>query len=238
LCGHATLAAAAVLFQTLAIKGNDTVVFEAKHHVLNVMPLQGSSSSPNAQTVKMNFPKKSLTTLGENGKSAVLSMLVAAFPHLNELEENILYCGIDEDGGDVLVEMTRDYFLKLGYENISYSALMQWDGYSRGVVLCCQEEPPQSMEEEDDDDDDDESVDEVVDFLSRFFGPKAGINEDPVTGSAHCTLAPYFAAKLNKNTLVGKQLSERGGIVICIVEEERVSIIGTAITTVRGSLSI
>jgi predicted PhzF superfamily epimerase YddE/YHI9/ribosomal protein S18 acetylase RimI-like enzyme len=244
LCGHATLASAAVLFQTLAIKNSESAVeFHANKNVLQAMPM--GSSSHNSMQVKMNLPKKQVTPLDDIAKLAVLSMLKAAFSHLDDdiLEQAVLYVGLDEDGGDLLVEMTRDAFIKLGYKDISYSAFLEWDGYSRGVILCCQEEAPQNGAKEqddvhDDDDDDDESIDEVVDFLSRFFGPKAGINEDPVTGSAHCTLAPYFCTKLNKSTLVGKQLSERGGIVTCIVEEERVSIIGTAITTVRGSLSI
>lgn len=154
----------------------------------------------------------------------------------DELEEHVLYLGVDEDGGDLLVELSRDYFLSIGYDYINYSALLEWDGYSRGVILCCQEE--ESLLVSNGQESEDENEEYVVDFLSRFFGPKAGINEDPVTGSAHCTLAPYFASKLDKSTLIGKQMSQRGGVVTCVVEESRVSIIGTALTTVRGSLCI
>ena len=150
LCGHATLASAAVLFETLSIKSSSDcdVEFHAKRNILQVMPM--GSSSHNATQVKMNFPKKQLFQLDSIGQAAVLSMLKAAFSHLgDDMEQDVLYVGIDEDGGDVLVEMTRDAFIKLGYDNISYSAFMEWNGYSRGVMLCCQEEAPQSRMEQD-----------------------------------------------------------------------------------------
>merc|ERR1712232_785803 len=92
------------------------------------------------------------------------------------------------------------------------------------------------------------------DFFSRFFGPKVGIEEDPVTGSAHCLLAPYFSEKLDKKTVIGQQMSSRGGTVECTMkktttnnnEEENanieikssVVISGVAITTMRGTLNI
>lgn len=65
-----------------------------------------------------------------------------------------------------------------------------------------------------------------VDFVSRFFAPQSGINEDPVTGSAHTTLTPYWAKKLNKNELTAIQLSERQGFLKCTYSTERVEISG------------
>lgn len=59
-----------------------------------------------------------------------------------------------------------------------------------------------------------------------------------MTGSAHCTLGPYFGTKLGKERVVGKQMSERGGIVECVIKEDRVSIIGSAVKTMSGSLSM
>jgi predicted PhzF superfamily epimerase YddE/YHI9 len=76
------------------------------------------------------------------------------------------------------------------------------------------------------------------DFVSRFFAPAVGIAEDPVTGSAHCALGPYWAAKLGKTDLVGYQASRRGGVVSVRVENERVRLGGHAVTVVRGELSI
>jgi PhzF family phenazine biosynthesis protein len=74
------------------------------------------------------------------------------------------------------------------------------------------------------------------DFISRFFAPAAGVNEDPVTGSAHCCLGPYWAQKLGKNELIGYQASKRGGVVKVRVGDERVYISGQAITVMRATL--
>ena len=75
-----------------------------------------------------------------------------------------------------------------------------------------------------------------VDFVSRFFAPRTGIQEDPVTGSAHCALAPYWADQLNRPTLTGYQASARGGMVRVEVKGERVLLAGRARTVVRGEL--
>src|SRR5262245_6063309 len=74
------------------------------------------------------------------------------------------------------------------------------------------------------------------DFVSRFFAPAAGVDEDPVTGSAHCALAPYWAAKLGKTTLTGYQASPRGGTVQCTVDGDRVVLGGQAVTVLRAKL--
>jgi PhzF family phenazine biosynthesis protein len=75
-----------------------------------------------------------------------------------------------------------------------------------------------------------------VDFLSRFFGPRVGVDEDPVTGSAHCALAPYWAARLGRRTLVGRQVSARGGTVGVEDAGERVYLSGKAVTVIKGTL--
>ena len=77
---------------------------------------------------------------------------------------------------------------------------------------------------------------ETVDIVSRFFGPQSGIDEDPVTGSAHTTLIPFWAKKLDKTTLTAQQLSKRGGNLFCELKEERVLISGNAITFLKGSI--
>jgi PhzF family phenazine biosynthesis protein len=74
------------------------------------------------------------------------------------------------------------------------------------------------------------------DFVSRFFAPAVGINEDPVTGSAHCCLAPYWAGRLKKDELTGYQASARGGIVGVRVVGDRVRLLGKAATVLRGEL--
>ncbi len=76
------------------------------------------------------------------------------------------------------------------------------------------------------------------DFVSRFFAPKIGINEDPVTGSAHTLLIPFWANKLNKQNLTAYQLSERIGFLKCQNFEERVEMSGQAITYLKGQINI
>jgi len=77
-----------------------------------------------------------------------------------------------------------------------------------------------------------------VDFVSRFFAPQAGIDEDPVTGSAHCTLAPYWADHLDKTDLTARQVSERGGEIACRMVDDRVHIAGQAVLYAKGFLNI
>ena len=77
-----------------------------------------------------------------------------------------------------------------------------------------------------------------VDFVSRNFAPKLGIPEDPVTGSAHCELIPYWSKILNKKQLFAHQISERGGKLYCTLNEDRVTIGGEAITFLKGEIEI
>lgn len=77
-----------------------------------------------------------------------------------------------------------------------------------------------------------------VDFVSRFFAPAVGVNEDPVTGSAHTTLIPFWANKLGKMDLEALQLSARGGQVWCTLSGDRVFIAGKAVTYLRGEIEI
>lgn len=82
-----------------------------------------------------------------------------------------------------------------------------------------------------------ESDSDGVDFVSRFFAPGAGIDEDPVTGFAHCALAPIWSKRLGKNDLVGFQASKRGGTVRVRLEGDRAMLRGQAITVIEGTLS-
>ena len=78
----------------------------------------------------------------------------------------------------------------------------------------------------------------TVDFVSRFFAPGAGIPEDPVTGSAHCTLIPYWARRLDKMQLHALQVSQRGGELFCELRKDRVRIAGHAVQYLAGSIEI
>lgn len=77
-----------------------------------------------------------------------------------------------------------------------------------------------------------------VDFVSRFFAPQSGINEDPVTGSAHTKTAPYWSKKLGKEVLEARQLSNRRGEITCRIKKDRVEILGKAKTYLKGEIFI
>ena len=79
---------------------------------------------------------------------------------------------------------------------------------------------------------------ETTDFVSRFFGPACGVNEDPVTGSAHTTLTPYWASVLAKSSLSARQLSHRTGELTCTLLGDRVEIAGEAVLYLRGEIEI
>jgi PhzF family phenazine biosynthesis protein len=82
------------------------------------------------------------------------------------------------------------------------------------------------------------SKSENYDFVSRFFAPAVGVNEDPVTGSAHTMLIPFWAAKLGKTEFLAKQVSARGGILHCKLAGERVKIGGKAVTFLTGEITV
>jgi PhzF family phenazine biosynthesis protein len=116
-----------------------------------------------------------------------------------------------------------DYFVELKDEatlrglNPDLTAIARLGG--RGVVVTA---PPSSVSS--------------VDFVSRFFAPAAGVPEDPVTGSAHCALAPYWTAKLGRAELTGYQASARGGVVKTVLKGDRVLLGGKAVTVSRVEL--
>ena len=213
LCGHATLAAAAVLFQSLFCP---SITFHTKFETLIMTPAKYGNSKK--MQVSMNFPQKELFDTDIN-RAVIVDMLQRTFPKLGDrIEANIIYAGVDQDGNDLLVEVTPELFQDIGHDegDVLYSSLLDWEGYQRGVIICS-------------------LADEDIDFVSRFFGPKCGIPEDPVTGSAHCALAPYFAQKLGKSELKAEQRSRRGGRITCTLEQYRVTILGSAIITLQGN---
>lgn len=79
---------------------------------------------------------------------------------------------------------------------------------------------------------------EDVDFVSRFFAPQSGIDEDPVTGSAHTTLTPFWSQKLNKKVLSARQVSARQGELTCEFLGDRVKITGKAVAYLTGEIEV
>ncbi|MBC8011369.1 MAG: PhzF family phenazine biosynthesis protein [Burkholderiales bacterium] len=111
------------------------------------------------------------------------------------------------NGMDYLVEVADEPTLRALKPNFSALATLP----VRGVIVTCRGASPE------------------FDFVSRFFAPAAGVNEDPVTGSAHCALGPYWQAKLGKSDFTAHQASERGGIVKLTVRADRVLLRGQAV---------
>jgi PhzF family phenazine biosynthesis protein len=115
-----------------------------------------------------------------------------------------------------------DYMLEVDHEDVvrdarpDFAALRRVE--SRGVILTSRSSTPER------------------DFVSRFFAPAAGVDEDPVTGSAHCCLTPFWSTRLKKESLVAHQISARGGVLRVRVDGARVRLSGQAITVLRGEL--
>ena len=123
-------------------------------------------------------------------------------------------CAVSYNSVDYLVEVESAEQVRAVKPNLSRLA----DIPCRGVIVTARADQEQ------------------FDFVSRFFAPAAGINEDPATGSTHCALAPYWASKLRRTVLNAYQASPRGGVLRVAVKGDRVLIAGKAVTVMRGEL--
>jgi len=223
LCGHATVAAAAALFETKRERNDQLLSFHTKSGVLTACRCEDGD-------IQLDFPstpprQAALTELEQIA-------LLAGFKGLKA--EDILYTG--RTMFDLLVEITLASFNLLEDDEeeddeerkgklIDVGALAAVQ--CRGIILTCQGASNRSRRQ----------FEAEIDFSSRFFGPNCGVPEDPVTGSAHCALAPHYfnkiAAGKEKGHLTGYQASTRGGVVkVRIAEDEagssRVKLTGPA----------
>lgn len=190
LCGHATLAAAHVLFNELG--------YDKRRIVFNT--LSGKLSvTQSGEALEMDFPVQPIEPVKPP------DILLQALG----IEPGEVYLGEDY----IAVFETEQQIQSL---QVDYSLLSQVEVRGLGVS----------------------APGDVSDFVSRFFAPRHGINEDPVTGSLHCALAPYWASRLGKNQLNARQLSKRGGSIQCNVHHGRVSLSGKALTFMRGSFDV
>jgi predicted PhzF superfamily epimerase YddE/YHI9 len=128
---------------------------------------------------------------------------------------NIEFKYVGKNRLDYIVEVENEELLK----NLrpDFNLLKSVD--SRGIIVTCKSNHPE------------------IDFVSRCFYPAVGVNEDPVTGSAHCCLGPYWQKKLDKCEMNAQQLSKRGGFLKLSVFENRILISGQAVTTLIGKLN-
>lgn len=192
LCGHATLAAAHVIFAQSASSLKE-IHFNSRSGPLHVQR-KGSRLS-------LNFPADSITA---EPCSAALNSALGMPPYQ-------LYRGRD----DLLaVYANADDILRLTPEMDLVANIK-----CRGIITTA-------------------SGTEPYDFVSRFFAPRSGINEDPVTGSAHTTLTAFWSERLGKQQLHAKQLSSRGGELFCRNLGERVEISGDAVTYAQGVIHV
>jgi PhzF family phenazine biosynthesis protein len=193
LCGHATLAAAHVLWQELGV-GADVLRFNTRSGLLTATQEDAS--------ILLDFP-------------ADPPQAVDIPEHLEEAlqsEPELALRGRD-DLLVVLAEADRLRGLEPDFDRLA-------ELEARGVIVTALSDQPE------------------YDFVSRFFAPKLGIPEDPVTGTAHCTLAPYWGKRLAKTQMVGYQCSSRGGKVGMHWVDERVHLSGQAVTILRGQLGV
>ena len=190
LCGHATLAAAFVLFNFHNYKENK-ILFDSRSGILAV--------SKTETLLVMDFPAQP-PTLCETPD--VLEQALGIKP---------IECFKSED---YIAVLNKEEDVLNATPNLSL--LKELD--LRGLIITARSNS--------------------YDFVSRFFAPKCGIDEDPVTGSAHTQLIPYWAKELNKNKLHAKQLSNRGGELFCENFDNRVSIAGHAVKYLQGEIEI
>ena len=190
LCGHATLAAAHVLFQEYYREENN-LRFDTKGGRLAVtrrddlLFLDFPSRPGEAVAVEQNL----IEVLGTTPESAFLAR-------------------------DLMVVLENEAQVRAFSPN--YSAIQNLDAFALIVTARGDE----------------------VDFVSRFFAPGAGVPEDPVTGSAHCTLIPYWSNRLGKAQLMARQISSRGGELNCELKGDRVLIGGKVAEYMRGEIRV
>jgi PhzF family phenazine biosynthesis protein len=192
LCGHATLAAAHVLWETHQVPPEARIVFETRSGKLEARLEAG--------WIELNFPATPVEPVAEATK------LLAA------LGTEALFVG--RNRFDYLVEVADEGRVNALVPN--FDQLRKTD--ARGVMVTAK------------------AASGLYDFVSRFFAPAVGVNEDPVTGSAHCSLGPYWGRKLGKTELYAYQASVRGGALKVSIQESRVLLGGKALTMMVGAL--
>jgi predicted PhzF superfamily epimerase YddE/YHI9 len=190
LCGHATLAAAHVLFRHRGVE-SDEVKFQTKSGEVAVVR--------RGEVLELDFPSTAGTACDPPG---ALVKGLGKVPVFTAKSRD--YLAVYESEEDV-----RD--LKPDFAELARLDCL-------GVIATAP-----GME---------------CDFVSRFFAPKAGVNEDPVTGSAHCTLTPYWAEQIGRSELTARQVSRRGGELSCRLKDERVMISGRARTYLTGTIHL
>jgi len=216
LCGHATLASAHVLWERGDVAPDATIRFATqKSGELRARRHRASGSA--VDSIELDFPAEPAR------ESAPPPALIAAL----RLPTGRAPRFVGQNRMDWLVELPEpdgESMLRALAPDLAALAAIQM----RGVIVTARASGSTKR--------DGASSDAAPDFLSRFFAPGAGVPEDPVTGSAHCALAPHWCERLGKSALTGYQASARGGTVGVEVAGDRVLLRGHAVTVIRGEL--
>ncbi len=192
LCGHATLAAAHVLWESGVLGRDAEAVFHTRSGLLRATIAGG--------WIEMDFPAKPVESVDPPRQL------------MDALGVEPVFVGRNDS--DYLVALDDEKVLRTMRPNISLLEKVDM----RGVIVTTP------------------AISGRFDFASRFFAPAVGVNEDPVTGSAHCALAPYWSDRLGKQEMVGYQVSSRGGTVRTRMAGDRVILGGQAVTVLRAEL--
>lgn len=190
LCGHATLAAAYVVFRFLE-PGLDAVRFDTRSGELTVRR--------RGEWLEMDFPSR--PPMPAEPPPNLIEALGRAPRELWKARDYMAVYDSEDDVRDLAPDM---------------NALARVNMFAAIVTAPGRE----------------------VDFVSRFFAPAAGVPEDPVTGSAHCTLVPYWASRLGRTLLRARQLSRRGGELLCELRGDRVALAGQAVLYLEGFIHV
>jgi len=193
LCGHATLAAAHVLWEEGWLEHRKTARFSTLSGEL--------TAAPSGRVIELDFPSRPPSEV--EAPAGLLDAL------------DVAPSWIGRDVEDYVVLLADEAAVKAC--NPDFGPLRAIE--TRGVIITAP------------------ATQENVDFVSRFFAPRFGIDEDPVTGSAHCCLTPFWASRLDKSVLTAHQLSARGGELEVELCGDRVKLRGTCVTTLRGNLT-
>jgi len=197
LCGHATLASAAVLFYEINLPTNE-VTFET---------LSGKLIAKKEENgILLNFPSNPPEPI-QPPEELLRALGITKY-------KNIVN---SKPAGKLLIHLENEDDVKNVKPDFELmKRLPIYEGII-GVIVTSEGKPP-------------------IDFISRFFAPWVGVNEDPVTGSAHTVLTPYWAKVLGKRKMLAYQASERGGRIIVQLVKDRVNLIGEAVSVLKGEL--
>ena len=198
LCGHATLAAAHVLWTNGGLDRAEPIGFETRSGLLTARFRGGQ--------IELDFP--SLPAQEEPIDPMVVEVVGQDVGIRNQARSSF----------DLLVELKNEAQIRALRPDLRKLADLPY----RGLIVTAEASPATRLD--------------GIDFVSRFFAPAAGVPEDPVTGSAHCVLAPYWAKRLGRTEMTGYQASPRGGRVSVRLEGPRTLLAGKAVTVLRGSL--